>query len=76
MKREEVEALSEGRSGLLLKYFVLKPAGSSPYAIASRAAMDHFAESIRRHDPDLAETLTEWVRVEMGRAIRARKEEP
>ncbi len=32
--------------GLKTKYFVLKPNGTDPYAIASRAAITAYAESI------------------------------
>lgn len=46
---------------LEMKYFVLKPKGPTPFAIASRMAMDAYAASIRRTDPDLAQGLVSWV---------------
>ena len=46
--------------GLQMKYFVLKPAGSSPYAKASRAAMREYARKIRDANPELATDLDAW----------------
>ena len=48
-------------TGLLLKYFVLKPAGSDAYAQASRAAMRMYASAISTYNPGLALELGEWV---------------
>lgn len=47
-------------SGLQMKYFVLKPAGESPYARASRAAMAAYAYAIREENPKLSEELEVW----------------
>lgn len=47
-------------SGLQMKYFVLKPAGSSPYARASRAAMRAYARQIEPMNKELASDLMEW----------------
>jgi hypothetical protein len=48
--------------GLLLKYFVLKPRGGSPYEEASRAAMLTYAKVIKKENPQLAKDLREWVK--------------
>ena len=48
-------------NGLLMKYFVLKPAGNDAYAAASRAAMWRYAEMIENKNPDLARDLCKWV---------------
>ncbi len=47
-------------SGLTMKYFVLKPNGKGPYAIASRCAMLAYASSIEKENPLLAGDLREW----------------
>lgn len=47
-------------SGLMMKYFVLKPSGFDPYAIASRTAMFAYAKAIRKENPDLAKDLADW----------------
>ena len=52
------------RQGLLMKYFVLKPAGSDIYAIASRKAMTAYAESISSENPQFSNDLLAWVRHE------------
>lgn len=52
---------------LEMKYFVLKPKGTDPYAKASREALVAYAESIKTHDPNLAEELWEWVDLVMSR---------
>lgn len=44
-----------------MKYFVLKPEGTDPYAKASREALVAYAESIKTHDPALAKDIWEWV---------------
>ena len=49
---------------LEMKYFILKPKSKykgDPYAHASRQAMDSYAASILRYDPELARSLFEWV---------------
>lgn len=46
--------------GLLMRYFVLKPSGQSPYARASRMAMRKYADAIKGENPDLARELGEW----------------
>lgn len=43
-----------------MKYFVLKPAGDSPYHHASRAAMHKYAFFIEKQNPELAKELREW----------------
>jgi len=52
-------------SGLKMKYFVLKPCGFDPHAIASREAMLAYAYAIKKEDPQLAIELGDWVRFEM-----------
>lgn len=54
--------------GLKMKYFVLKPAGNSVYAIASQEAMRAFASSIRAHNPELCDDLYEWADAEAEEA--------
>lgn len=45
---------------LQMKYFVLKPAGATPHAEASRQAMRTYAACIRAFDPELAIELRMW----------------
>ena len=52
-------------NGLEMKYFVLKPKGTDPYAKASRAAMRKYAVLIKDTNPDLASDLDEWADREM-----------
>ena len=47
-------------SGLLMKYFVLKPEGDDAYAQASRKALRAYAGMIITENPDLADDLREW----------------
>jgi hypothetical protein len=47
-------------SGLIMKYFVLKPRGSDPYAKASRGAMRSYAAAIHATDPEMADALYAW----------------
>lgn len=48
------------KSGLLMKYFVLKPAGDDEYAKASRFAMRAYARSIRRTNLPFSNELLAW----------------
>jgi hypothetical protein len=48
-------------SGLLMKYFVLKPTGDDAYAKASRSAMRKYADAIAAENADLAADLRDWV---------------
>lgn len=48
-------------TGLLMKYFVLKPAGGDAYAVASRAAMLTYAVSIVGTNPEMHRELIEWI---------------
>jgi len=43
-----------------MKYFVLKPGGSSAYAKASREAMIAYSFAIELENPELAKQLREW----------------
>ena len=47
-------------SGLLMKYFVLKPSGSDVYAKASRKAMRAYASFVLEENPELANELRDW----------------
>lgn len=47
-------------SGLLMKYFVLKPAGSDIYAAASRKAMRAYATHIRDANREFSDELRSW----------------
>ncbi len=51
-------------TGLEMKYFVLKPHGTSPYANASRIAMSAYAQAIESENPELARQLYEWYEFE------------
>ena len=56
------------KDGLLMKYFVLKPAGDSWHAEASRAAMRAYAEHVKGVKPILAANLLQWVENEEAEA--------
>lgn len=49
-----------------MKYFVLKPAGTSLHALACREAMRTYADIIEEDIPELAEDLREWVDYEQA----------
>lgn len=52
-----------------MKYFVLKPRGSSPYHHASRAAMYAYADAIEDENDQLAEDLRMWAGKEVARDV-------
>lgn len=56
--------------GLEMKYFVLKPGGDDQYAIASRAAMKVYADTISSENPELAEDLLQWAERERQKEKR------
>jgi hypothetical protein len=56
-------------TGLLMKYFVLKPEGADRYAAASRRAMRAYAEHIREENPELANQLRDWADTEQAKAL-------
>ena len=56
-------------SGLEMKYFVLKPKGTDPYARASRCALDAFATAIRGENDMLCDDIRKWVDNERNLAI-------
>ena len=56
---------------LEMKYFVLKPRGTSVFAKASRRAMMNYAAEIREEHPEFAEQIREWVAEEAKAALRA-----
>lgn len=58
---------------LYMKYFVLKPKGTDPYAKASREALVAYAESIKTHDPGLAEALWQWVDDALTKSLEEKK---
>ena len=60
--------------GLVMKYFILKPAGSSIFAFASRRAMQTYARTIQEYHPTLAGDLFKWADEEQMKPIN-RKEE-
>lgn len=47
-------------SNLEMKYFVLRPKGNDEHAIASRVAMQAYAQWIAQTDPDLALDIIQW----------------
>lgn len=55
-------------SGLLMKYFVLKPAGDDRYAAASRAAMLRYADCIAQENSQFAADLRDWANRESAEA--------
>jgi len=59
--------------GLMMKYFVLKPAGDDAYAAASRAAMFRYALFIREENPALARQIWDWA---TGEHIKVHGESP
>jgi len=66
-------------SGIMLKYFVLKPKGTSQFAKASRAAMRTFAQAMRGDGPDhnneLAQDVRDWAEAEAILAERPKLEQ-
>lgn len=62
--------MNEPSTGLVMKYFILKPRSKrlgDPFARASREAMRAFAKSIADTDSKLATELWDWVRRETKR---------
>lgn len=57
-------------NGLVMKYFVLKPKGNCPYAIASRRALETYAHCIEIENPQLAKDLRKWSQREMPNKIK------
>jgi hypothetical protein len=53
-------------AGLLMKYFVLKPASNDLFGSASRMAMLTYAEVIKEKNPEFAEDLITWVQHEQA----------
>lgn len=47
-------------TGLEMKYFVLKPKGEDAYAVASRLAMNAYADAIASENPQLAHEINAW----------------
>jgi hypothetical protein len=56
-------------NGLQMKYFVLKPAGKSAHAKASRGALRQYAKLISDENPTLANDLFEWAKREQVAAL-------
>lgn len=61
---KQLTAARLAQSGLRMKYFVLKPAGSNWHARASRAAMRRYAQFIKSLEPALSSQLMSWVEEE------------
>jgi len=53
-------------NGLLMKYFVLKPASNDLFGSASRMAMLTYAEVIKEKNPEFAGDLIDWVQREQA----------
>jgi hypothetical protein len=51
-------------TGLIMKYFVLKPRGNDIYALASRKAMKIYANTIRKENVIFAHDIDVWVKQE------------
>jgi len=54
--------MSKDNIGLSMKYFVLNPHKKSIYGIASRKALEIYAETIRDSNFNLYRDLMEWVK--------------
>lgn len=57
------------KPGLLMKYFVLKPAGGDAYAVASRSAMRAYAFSVMDINAEFAGEILDWVRREEAKDL-------
>ena len=55
-------------NGLMMKYFVLKPAGNDHHAAASRSAMRRYADCIELENPQMAVDLRAWADQESAEA--------
>jgi len=70
--RAASQALAESdveSTGLLMKYFVLKPGGNDAYAKASRAAMRKYADFIEGENPELAHQIRDWADTEAAKVL-------
>ena len=56
-------------TGLVMKYFVLKPEGDDPYAVASRKAMRAYSLALAGANDELSEELWSWASKEAAAAI-------
>lgn len=63
-------------TGLMLKYFVLKPEGDDNYSIASRRAMLAYAKWIGEENSVLASEIIEWVQRENAASGKRRPFNP
>jgi hypothetical protein len=63
-KRKAAKKQQSEQPGLEMKYFVLKPRGTSRYAEASRIAMTVYADHIAAENEELAKQLRSWSRKE------------
>lgn len=57
-------------TGLLMRYFVLRPAGTDSHARASRTAIQAYARAIAIEKPELARALEEWVAEERAKMVK------
>jgi hypothetical protein len=62
------------KTGLVMKYFVLKPRGDDNYAIASRRALLAYADYIEIENHQLAADLRAWVEREYLAAMEQEHE--
>jgi hypothetical protein len=53
-------------TGLIMKYFVLKPASNDLFGSASRMAMLTYAEVIKEKNPEFAGEVIAWVEREQA----------
>lgn len=61
---------------LKMKYFVVKPHSNTKYdiyAIASRAAINAYSQAIRQENPELADSLKDWMLNETVLAMEMHK---
>lgn len=58
------------KSGLIMKYFVLKPQGADIYAAASRVAMRAYATHISNENSELRDNLLEWADRERDASLK------
>lgn len=54
-------------AGLEMRYFVLKPRGSTQHAVASREALETYADHIESTNPQLAADIRDWIQLEINR---------
>ena len=63
------EKQTQTKGGLMMKYFVLKPAGTDLFARASRKAIRAYASMIAEENEEFANELRAWADSEFQAAI-------